>query len=333
MLQVLLFAHGILALGGIELPYVPSLPSMPSVPKVVSNISVSGTAEKIASALKHGQGIKIRNNLKVPPLELVERYTWFTAASYCFDDELENWGCYSCTPIGYKIRFVKGITSDLAGTRAYVALDDTNKRIVLAFRATENNKNLAQTHYLLQVPFLEMGDPSIMVAHGPLLAAQSLFPSIAKIISAMIKDPSLASYKLAIVGHSSGSTAASLTAAFLRTQLRIKGSRMEVYAYGMPRTGNFRYADWYNQQEMAVARVVNANDKFPHIIDTPGNYFVHHQNELWVRGKNRDGRYNITVCDRTVYEDPKCSNSIPEKSLSGDPHTVMFDVDYFDDLC
>ncbi|KAJ9061762.1 hypothetical protein DSO57_1016763 [Entomophthora muscae] len=267
----------------------------------------------------------------IPPLPLVKSYAWLTAASYCNDRQLFNWDCRSCSPMGNNIRFVRGLENEQFGTRCFVAIDDSNRRILIAFRATENDKNTRQNHNLVQVPFKGASDMRIRVVRGPLMAMESLEQQILETITTMLNDPSLANHKIAFVGHSLGSSLAALAAARVKTSLNMPGERIEVYAYGMPRIGNRNFAEWYNGLGMAAARVVNKNDLFPQILGGNNDLLVHIKTELWVTGPRNNEQ--ITICDTATLEDPKCSKSVPRSKLSKELHFYMFDVSYEGELC
>ncbi|KAJ9077742.1 hypothetical protein DSO57_1013814 [Entomophthora muscae] len=272
----------------------------------------------------------LRQGPRIPPMPLIRRYAWLTAAVLCSDRQLQNWDCRSCRPLGNTIRFIRGLENEEFGTRGFVGIDEANKRILVVFRATENAINARQSRNIAQVPFEPARDNSVRVTRGPLSAMESLEGQMLEALRPMVRYPGLAGYKLAFVGHSLGSTLASLSAARVKVTLNIPSDRIEVYAYAMPRSGNRDFAEWYNHLDFAVARVVNHNDLIPHIIGGNGR-LVHIKTELWVTGPFDNER--IIICNTTTLEDPYCSKSIPRSRLSYDPHYYLFDVSYLGERC
>lgn len=101
-------------------------------------------------------------------------------------------------------------------------------------------------------------------------------------------------------------------------------SSYSFFGYGEPRVGNQAYADYWNKKKMQVARIVNKGDIIAHIAPATGlsSGYFHHGTELWISPTDGD-----KVCSKSVYEDPKCSNSLgPVYSVLD--HIFYWDVQY-----
>ncbi|KAJ9069236.1 hypothetical protein DSO57_1020559 [Entomophthora muscae] len=247
-------------------------------------------------------------------LDRTHQYTHYAAAAYCPGTDFE---CKSCT--GVDGRYVNTLNSELLDTSGYIAVDESDKRIVLAFRGTRDIENdITDLSFLLTAM---LGTPFGALVHvGFKAAMESLAPTFLPSIKELVSRHEYADYSVAVVGHSLGGAIASLATVKLHYSLGMAWEKMELYTYGQPRTGNVVFAKWLSQQPLGSSRVVHRNDVIPHLAFGLLGSYVHHQNEVWLREEA------VVLCNPGVLEDPNCSYSIPIAQLSLADHLVYFNI-------
>ncbi|ODM14474.1 Mono- and diacylglycerol lipase [Aspergillus cristatus] len=193
----------------------------------------------------------------VPADELTQFDFWveYAAASYCHDNYVAKTGhkltcwannCPQVEQADTEILFGFSNTT-ITDTSGFVALDKTNKAIVIAFRGSYSVRNwIADATFVYTDPglcdgcFAELGFWSSWIL---------VRDSIVEVVS---QHPD---YELVVVGHSLGAAVATLAAA----DIRGKGIPAKLYAYASPRVAN-----------PALARHITAqsgNYRFTHIDD------------------------------------------------------------------
>ncbi|KAJ9070835.1 hypothetical protein DSO57_1003300 [Entomophthora muscae] len=264
----------------------------------------------------------------VPTLEDMRRLTWFAAASYCPATFLAKWDCRFCRKVDHKIEFLAELVHSKMETSGYVALDHTSKKIIITYRGTNNSANRVTNLKINTVPFRAVPKKNVQVHTGFLESATSLLPQTKKMIKEIKNNPKTKNYKYMFTGHSLGGAMAVLVAIQLKNDLGIKWSDITIVTYGQPRTGNIPFAQWFNRQPVAVARVVNANDPVPHLLGGQTRYFAHHQHEIFLDPSYKRGQKTPRLCSDKILEDPSCSNRIGAALYESDAHSIYFDADY-----
>lgn len=170
-------------------------------------------------------------------------------------------------------------STTLTDTSGYLARDDTNKAIVLAFRGSYSARNwIADFEFpytytgLCDGCFAELGFWTSWV---------NVRDKIMKHLKqAMDANPD---YELSLVGHSLGAAVATLAAA----DIRGKGYPSAVlYAYASPRVANPELATFITQQSNNY-RFTHTNDPVPKVpLLTMG--YVHVSPEYWITAPNND---------------------------------------------
>ncbi|KAJ9078863.1 hypothetical protein DSO57_1002100 [Entomophthora muscae] len=261
------------------------------------------------------------------PLNLgrTHKYTRYASAAICTGKLITNFECKSCT--GINGRFLKSFKSTTLSSSGYIAVDESDKRILLVFRGASDITNTINNALLLPSPMLDT--PSGSLVHtGFKIAMESLAPEFLATIEALISHSRYAAYKVAVIGHSLGGAVASLATVRLHHTLGIPWEEMELYTYGQPRTGNLVFARWLSQQPMGSSRVVHRNDIIPHLAPGLLDIYTHHQNEVWL-GEGTA----VTFCKTQVLEDPSCSNSVPLAELSQSDHLSYFNITLGNQAC
>lgn len=152
------------------------------------------------------------------------------------------------------------------------------------------------------------------------------------------------SYKVVVTGHSLGGAIASLTAASLVYDGIVSSSKLELYAFGMPRVGNKEYAYMMDRLLTSSWNVVNYKDIVSHLppcnilgCNFPADGPYHHMREIYYN-QNGDMTVNspYTVCHGN--EDEDCSNGDVELLCINDIascigyHMAYFNTD-MGDVC
>ncbi|KAI0244161.1 hypothetical protein L0F63_000735, partial [Massospora cicadina] len=269
--------------------------------------------------------VQVNGSMQSLDTSHILHYNLFAGLAYCKGERLVKFQCQSCS--GLRSKFVAAFSSSQTDNSGYVAVDEPNHRIVLAFRGTSGIRNAAQDILAVPVPF-DIPALGATVHAGFKLAMESLEQKFLQILSSVIANRRYSNYKLVVVGHSLGGAIASLAAIRIHFRLGIPWSRMELYTYGQPRTGNVIFARWFSQQPIGSSRVVYNNDIVPHFSPGALGVYAHHLNEVWIKPSNR-----IIRCATDVLEDSKCSYSVPLTQLSSQDHLMYYPITSGGEVC
>jgi len=146
------------------------------------------------------------------------------------------------------------------------------------------------------------GAPAGVYVHDGFYGAyQAVQNTIRSTVRTLLKQ--YPSYTVSVTGHSLGGALSIFCAMDLVSQRIIPSNRISVINFGQPRVGNKNFADYFNSQNVFVARVTNQRDIVPHVPMRFLGYY-HERTEYWFPS-------NVTtfvVCDGSG-EDPDCSDS------------------------
>ncbi|KAJ7164216.1 alpha beta-hydrolase [Mycena filopes] len=212
-------------------------------------------------------------------------------------------------------------------TQGFVARDDTNKKIVVAFRGTFSLREaLIDTQDKL-VPFISPGLPdlgNVEVHCGFLGAYNNVADDILTTVKTQLADYS--TYELVLTGHSLGGAIASLAAVSLKTAA--PEAIMSVYTFGQPRTGNAEFATYMERIVGAqnIFRAVHTIDSIPKRPLREDGY-EHSATEYWQFEDpllpSAPASKADTVKPCAGGEDPMCSDSVPTTEFNP-AHTYYF---------
>ncbi|KAI9925423.1 hypothetical protein ASPWEDRAFT_69470 [Aspergillus wentii DTO 134E9] len=212
----------------------------------------------------------------------------YAAASYCHDNYASKTGhkltcwAHNCPEVekaGATIVFDFS-NKTLTDTSGFVAVDDTNKAIVLAFRGSYSVRNwVADASFLAVDPKLCDGCTAEL---GFWTSWTLVREDILKTLNSTIAQHS--DYELVVVGHSLGAAVATLAAA----DLRAKGHEATLYAYASPRVANKALAKYITDQKNNY-RFTHTNDPVPKLPLLAMGY-VHVSPEYYITSGN-----NVTV--------------------------------------
>ncbi|KAJ9086763.1 hypothetical protein DSO57_1000389 [Entomophthora muscae] len=256
----------------------------------------------------------VTTKMRLPSKKNILRFLWYASATYCDNGQTEKWNCTSCKLGNKNLKYYMKLKNQQFNTLGYVALDHEERMILIVFRGTRGIENVLLDSDFIPSRFKYVPDPKNRVHSGFINAMESLAPQFMAALERLHTSPHYRQYKIGIVGHSLGGSMACLAAIKIHTVFQIPWSQIELITYGQPRTGNRAFAEWFDAQPLASARVVNYNDFVPHIYGAFINDFVHHQNEVFFDIVN--GKKKLRYCNNKVLEDPKCSNRVPNSEYS-----------------
>ncbi|KAJ5612261.1 hypothetical protein N7510_005455, partial [Penicillium lagena] len=147
-------------------------------------------------------------------------------------------------------------------TTGFLALDTTNKLIVLSFRGTRTLENIITDSEYQQVPIYEIC-PDCQVHRGFYYAwinfSQFIMPYIDRIAT---EHPD---YNIIFTGHSLGGALATFGAVLEGSTNRPIG----LYTFGCPQLGNYSFSEFVGRQTSDTGyRVTHTDDPVPRILST-----------------------------------------------------------------
>lgn len=178
-------------------------------------------------------------------------------------------------------------STDVAG---YVAVDHTNKVIVVSFRgSTTIDAWLTNFDFGTTNTDICSGCTAHRGFWNSWVDARSRVTPAVKQASA-----SYPNYKITVAGHSLGGAIASLAAA----QLRNSGFAVALYNFGSPRIGGSKISSYISNQSGGNFRVTHWNDPVPKVpLLTMG--YVHTSPEYYI---NKPNKQDVDTGDIQVYE-------------------------------
>ncbi|KAJ6641353.1 Tonsoku-like protein, partial [Pseudolycoriella hygida] len=241
-----------------------------------------------------------------PTLDEMMYYNYYAASMYC-QYYLNDLSCVFCD----KFR------ADVDAYAALVAISHNRKEVVVTYRGSSNIWNIVLDDIFINIDYGNATD-NIKLHRGCYYATMSLYNKGSVVHHVSYLRRLYPDYKLVLSGHSLGGNMARITLFLLLYLNQYPGCRYEIYTYGDPRVGNKEFVDFMNKQTLVSSRVVASIVGTTILMDN----YLHTQTEFWINGFD-DQRF----CNRTIYEDPNCSNSMGPAYNVLD-HLVYFDVNY-----
>lgn len=250
------------------------------------------------------------------------RFTRYAAAAY-------NSPCPS--PNGAVL--VQQFSNSATDTQGYVARDDVRKEIIVALRGTSN---LQDFYTDSQTTLVKCASPGVAYPSDTLCHTgfQNAYNSVAAQVISIVRaqTTSRPGYSIKVTGHSLGGSLSSLASLSMRQNF--PSSSVTGYSYGQPRTGDVKYANFFDSQfpfvngKPSFLRAIHTSDGVPQVIRAgsdgtlavtgaglvliPNNLsatsgYRHHSTEFW---QTPDPASQATTVQCKGQEDPTCQDSL-----------------------
>jgi len=265
-------------------------------------------------------------------------------SAYCNETALQAWDCEWCTGPNSipNVNLVKYLKNKEAGTQGFVGIDNTRKRVVVAYRGSKNFENTVQDAEFWMTRF---GPSGVKVDHGFLSAYMSVRNETLVAVKAALNTCSSSSdsnkplssdcRSVLFTGHSLGAAMATIGAAEVAAKDDSIFANVEVnlFTFGSPRVGNKEFVAWATSnlihsgttRKKDVGRVNNSTvaalagsgslrrmrrekDIVPSIPPRSIGY-RHMPTEVWNRHNDSDNSSNnsYVLCNGSG-EDPNCGD-------------------------
>ena len=250
-------------------------------------------------------------------LEDAARYQLYAAyGAYCHSSQLEKWDCKWCKKIG--LEKVYGVSTKVSHDGQAFVIRNNESQIIVSFRGSHNIPNWISDFTFDKVELKWAGVPSGIKVHlGFLKGYEAMQDDVKTWVAEAAKD--CPKCTVHVTGHSLGAAEAVLCV----TDLRLQGYKPEMWNFGLPRVGDEKFAEWFDNttkaNDQTVYRMVERHDVVPHLpMHELG--FHHIAVEVWHHNKSSEGNAYI-VCDGSG-EDKKCSRSVPMALTNPIAHLV-----------
>ncbi|KAK0613393.1 Alpha/Beta hydrolase protein [Immersiella caudata] len=243
-----------------------------------------------------------RNSVTAAQFENFQLFAQYSAAAFCNNEN----------PVGQKVEcggpwcpVVEAANVTTYGTfigavtdaRGLIAVDHTNKLIVVSYRGTVSARNWITDLVFPQIPCdLTLG----CLVHTGFFAAWN---ELKAKTTTQLKAATTAfpKYQVIVTGHSLGGALATIAAGYLRNA----GFKADLYTYGSPRVGNSIFVKYVNNQAGGEYRVTHEGDPIARLPPIIFNY-RHTSPEYWLLDPTA-GPSDVTVC--TGHANIGCSAS------------------------
>ncbi|CAI4224361.1 unnamed protein product [Auanema sp. JU1783] len=205
----------------------------------------------------------------------------------------------------------------------YTALLPKNNAIVVSFRGTDRFLQL-----ITESNQAIFKDKIVWPAGGKV--SKYFYDAFMDVWTKGMKDDFLSlknanpTYQVWVTGHSLGGAMASLAASYIVTSGMVPASKVHLYTFGQPRTGDKDWSSAHDGQNMvATYRVTHWRDVVPHVPPEHLEGYRHHKFEAFYKSHMKEGA-PFTVC--TGDEDNKCSDGL-DITTSIEDHLHYFEKD------
>ncbi|KAJ1949980.1 hypothetical protein EC988_004558 [Linderina pennispora] len=268
--------------------------------------------QKSLAAAKSNNPVEKRGQVIITTTQAtLEKYANYAGAAYVVNSKA--WDCpISCQTAATAGTVVYHQWADVVGANVgYVAYKESTKEIIISFRGSQTLFD-----WITNADFGQDAWPSSVSGskvHSGFLDAHKAQASTiqAKIAELVAKYPT---FNIVFTGHSLGGALASIGAADLARLQPTWASRIVLYTYGQPRTGNSAYASWVQNLGFPIFRVTYQEDMVARVPPTSFGY-SHHSQESWYPTGG-----GLKFCGANG-ESSTCINSISVFSLSTADHS------------
>ncbi|RAL08914.1 lipase family protein [Aspergillus homomorphus CBS 101889] len=249
-----------------------------------------------------------RRSVSTALLDKMELFSQYSAAAYCSSNINSASTALSCSTDNCPLVVSAAPTvldefnetAEFGDTAGFIAVDATNKAIIVSFRGSHDLSN-----WIANIDFGLTDASSICSGCEIHSGFWKAWETVASTITAKIEAAltSHADYELVFTGHSLGAALAAVAA----TVLRNDGYTVDLYNFGQPRIGNLALADYItNQNKGSNYRVTHEDDIVPKLPPKLLGYH-HFSPEYWITS---DSGVTVTTSDITevVGVDSKSGN-------------------------
>ncbi|RAH46203.1 lipase family protein [Aspergillus brunneoviolaceus CBS 621.78] len=238
-----------------------------------------------------------RRSVSTTLLDQMDLFAQYSAAAYCSTNIDSASTALSCSADNCPLVVAAAPTvldefnetAEFGDTAGFVAVDSTNKAIVVSFRGSSDLSN-----WIANIDFGLTDASSICtgceIHSGFWKAWETVASTIASKVEAAVTTYS--DYDLVFTGHSLGAALAAIGA----TVLRNDGYTVDLYNFGQPRIGNLALADYITDQTKGSNyRVTHTDDIVPKLPPKLLGYH-HFSPEYWITS---DTDVTVTTSDIT----------------------------------
>lgn len=232
---------------------------------------------------------------------------WLSGASYCSKD------AYSTMKLGGPAKGFQvsnTIYDKKTDVNGYIGVLHTQKTVYVVIRGTNSVKNWVDDLEVFKTKYITYPECECEVHKGFYKSVQAVSNfTVSAVLKLLHAYPG---YDVIFTGHSYGAAIGQL----LGMELRVYNIASHVYNYGQPRSGDTRFANFFNALMPYYWRHTHDADIVPHV--PPENMgYTHSCGEVF---ENREGA--LTFCSETVCEDPKCTDQYSLIHTSASDHEV-----------
>ncbi len=241
---------------------------------------------------------EVRKGISEDLLHQFKLMAQYTAAAYCLGNNDSPDTPITCLKASCPLVEEAGAVtvSEFQNTTAadntgFLAVDETNRLIVLSFRGSKSKANWHYNYKIIRIR-TELC-PKCKIHHGFWKAwfeiRETVKPQVLRLMEAY------PDFRFVITGHSLGGALAILAAGDLRKTNEDLGRRTELYSFGAPRVGNEATAEFLSKQSNQSYRITNRRDMIPRLppwifgyVNTSPEYYIskHYENpgpeDIWI---------------------------------------------------
>ena len=173
----------------------------------------------------------------------------------------------------------------------FIAIDDVQKLVVLAFRGAQSKKNWRWIFHLDHSACDLCEHCEVHNGFWSMWTAirEKLFKDVD---ATLAQNPT---YRFVVTGHSMGGALATLAAASFRMRDSVYAEKTELFSYAAPRVGNGAMAEFLTKQSDKSWRITNGKDYVPRLPPASIGY-MHMSPEYWIeRNGNNPRAEDISV--------------------------------------
>jgi len=232
---------------------------------------------------------------------------WLSGAAYCDKDAYMKMQL-SGPAQGFLVKDV--LYDKRTGLQGYIGILPSSESVHVVFRGSSSAKNWIDDFIVVKTNYTTFPDCMCDVHKGFYVSALSVADqTVNTVINLLIDNPT---YSVITTGHSYGAGVAQ----FVSMELLANGIPNQVYNYGQPRTGDPKFAAFYNKHMTDYWRFTHNADIVPHVPPIKMNY-IHSCGEVF-----EDVNGLLSFCSENECEDPNCADQYSLIHTNGDDHSI-----------